>query len=127
MRLEEFQDQLLTDAEFQKTKQKMQTLLDLADRVLDLRLENGWTQAELARRAGTKQANISMVENGMGNPTIRFLEKVAQALGANLVVRLERKDNQELNQAVIVHGVSWSEYGGVEAAESATRWMRDGE
>lgn len=106
MRLEEFQDQLLEDAEFQKTKHKMQTLLDLANRVLDLRLENGWTQAELARRAGTKQANISMVENGMGNPTIRFLEKVAQALDANLVVQLERKDNQELSQVVIVHGMS---------------------
>ena len=75
--------------EYQKTEEELRVLLDLADDILRLRMEKGWSQADFAERAETKQANISRIESGLSNPSIRFLQKLAKALGATLSIRFE--------------------------------------
>jgi transcriptional regulator with XRE-family HTH domain len=77
------------DPEYREVEKRMKPILDLADDVFALRMERGWTQEELARKAGTKQANISRLENGLANPTLKFLQKVSEALETDLVVRLQ--------------------------------------
>ena len=74
-----------------EVEDRLKSVLDLAADVFDLRMERGWTQAELAERVGTKQANISRLENGLANPTPRFLEKLSEVFGTELVVRLQRR------------------------------------
>jgi len=86
MNLEEYRRQLLGDPEVAAAQRRLQPKLDLARQVLHLRLENGWTQKELAERAGTKQANISRLENAKLNPSVEMLQRVAYALGAELEV-----------------------------------------
>lgn len=49
----------------------------------------GWTQAELARRAGTNQGAIARLERGQVMPRLRTLHRLAEVMGARLVVRLE--------------------------------------
>lgn len=56
---------------------------------IKIRKELGLTQTELAKRMGTKQENISRFESGTYNPTLKFLWKMAKALGKNLKVTLE--------------------------------------
>lgn len=53
------------------------------------RRKRGWTQGELARRAGTSQAAIARLESGQMQPCMRTLQRLAEALGVRLVVRLE--------------------------------------
>jgi ribosome-binding protein aMBF1 (putative translation factor) len=53
------------------------------------RRRRGWTQDELARRTGTTQSAIARLESGQIQPRLRTLRKLAEALGARLVVRLE--------------------------------------
>lgn len=53
------------------------------------RKEAGMTQKELAERMGTAQANISRFEKGNYNPSIAFLQKMAQSLGKNLRVSFD--------------------------------------
>ena len=89
MKHREYVERLRQDPEYVAAEEELRPYLDLANDVLDLRLENGWTQAELARRAGTRQPNISRMEDGLANPTLKFLHKLAKALGARLVVHLE--------------------------------------
>lgn len=48
----------------------------------------GLTQAQLARRVGVSQQAIAKVESPDANPSIDTLQKVARALGAQLVVSL---------------------------------------
>lgn len=48
------------------------------------RLEKGFTQQELAKRAGTKQSAIARLESGTYNPSLDFLKKVTRALDARL-------------------------------------------
>jgi transcriptional regulator with XRE-family HTH domain len=86
-----------------EVEKRLKPVLDLADDVLQLRMAHGWTQAELAERVGTKQANISRLENGLANPTLRFLEKLSEAFKAELVVRLRRQPVEVYTQPVKVY------------------------
>lgn len=78
------------DTEYQDTEQKFKLILDLADEILKLRMEKGWSQTELARRAETKQANISRLESGLSNPSVNFLQKVAKALNTTVTINFEK-------------------------------------
>ncbi|MFN2341656.1 MAG: helix-turn-helix domain-containing protein, partial [Halanaerobium sp.] len=48
---------------------------ELRKKILELRLEKGYSQAELAKKAGTKQAVISRIENGESEPRIDTVNK----------------------------------------------------
>lgn len=56
------------------------------DLVFRLRSEAGLTQAELAKRMGTTQSAIARMEGGGTRPTLETLEKLAGAVGSDLVV-----------------------------------------
>ena len=51
-----------------------------------LRQEKGITQEELARRLRTTKSAVSRLENRSGGARLETLEKVAQALGKELVI-----------------------------------------
>src|SRR3990172_6582350 len=84
------------DPEYKKAKEQFGPILDIGDEILRLRIEKGWSQAELAERSGTKQANISRLESGLSNPSINFLQKVAKALDTNVAIRFEKISAQEI-------------------------------
>jgi transcriptional regulator with XRE-family HTH domain len=48
--------------------------------IKQLRERHGWTQEELAQRAGTTAANISRIENGKHKPGAELLGSVAYVL-----------------------------------------------
>jgi transcriptional regulator with XRE-family HTH domain len=54
--------------------------------VYRLRTNAGLTQAELAGRMGTTQSAIARMESGGTRPTLETLEKLAAAVGGELVV-----------------------------------------
>jgi transcriptional regulator with XRE-family HTH domain len=54
--------------------------------VYRIRTEANLTQAELARRMGTTQSAIARMEGGGTRPTLETLEKLAGAVGGELVV-----------------------------------------
>ena len=49
----------------------------------------GMTQKQLAEKMGTAQANISRFESGTYNPSLAFLQKMADSLGKTLKISLE--------------------------------------
>jgi transcriptional regulator with XRE-family HTH domain len=67
--------------------------------VLRARLEKGWTQTELARRVGTKQANISRIEAGLANPTLELVQKVCKALEIQPEFQQKQKPAYQYNIA----------------------------
>jgi ribosome-binding protein aMBF1 (putative translation factor) len=72
-----------------RTKKNAKTsdeVLKLCNLVIEARLSGGISQAELARRVGTKQPNIARIECGLMEPSISFLIKVAKAVNMELVL-----------------------------------------
>ena len=87
---EDWKREALRDPEFRKAYKALQPKYDLIRAILDARIKHGVTQAELARRVGTTQSAIARFESGVGNPTLDFLSKVSEAVGAQLEVRISR-------------------------------------
>ena len=52
--------------------------------VIDARQASGLTQQQLAARTGINQADISKLENGSANPSLRTLQRLAAGMGMNL-------------------------------------------
>lgn len=61
---------------------------DLGRRVRELRQQRGWSQAELARAAGMTQSAVARCEAGGTVPTLPVLDRLADALDADLDVRV---------------------------------------
>lgn len=80
----------LRDPKFKKAYEALKPKYDLIRAILDARINHGVTQKELARRVGTTQSAIARFESGAGNPTLAFLSKVSEAVGARLEVRITR-------------------------------------
>lgn len=89
MNYKEYFKRFEKDPDYLKAKEELQVILNIADEVLRLRIEKGWSQSELAEQAGTKQANISRLESGLSNPSINFLQKVAKALNTSISIKFE--------------------------------------
>jgi transcriptional regulator with XRE-family HTH domain len=55
----------------------------IALRIRELRTRKGWSQAELARRAGVNSSVVNRAERGETDVTMSTLEKLAKALGVS--------------------------------------------
>lgn len=75
--------------------------LTIGESVHVLRERAGWSQEELAKRAGVSRNTVAAIEQGKANPTIGALSSICDALGFWLHVALaevkpdvvdERKD-----------------------------------
>lgn len=67
--------------------ERLQPEFALIQAMIDARRKEGLTQKLLAERVGTKQSVISRLESGRANPTVGFLQKLAQALDTRLEIR----------------------------------------
>ena len=57
---------------------------DIAMQIVALREKAGITQVELAGRSGISQADISRIERGATSPTAKTLQRIAEALDAEV-------------------------------------------
>jgi len=69
---------------------KKQVLIDFGNKVRQERMKLGWSQEELAERAGVHRTYIGMIERAEKNITLENIEKIAKALGIS-IERLIRK------------------------------------
>ncbi|TDC41783.1 XRE family transcriptional regulator [Actinomadura sp. KC345] len=67
--------------------------LALGQAVYDRRVTLDITQAELARRAGMTQPQISNIEGGDSVPTLALLTRLTVALDASLAIQLDNGDS----------------------------------
>jgi len=67
----------LKNPKFRKYYNEYDKQLEIAYQILNLRKQKKISQAELAKRIGTKQSNIARMEAGQQNFTTDTLQKIA--------------------------------------------------
>ena len=67
---------------------------ELAEAVRLRREQLGWSQRQLAERAGMTQPGVARFEAGGTTPTLPLLERLADALGLRLTVTLGPEQRQ---------------------------------
>lgn len=81
---QEFLKEQLQDEEFRKEWEDIQPEMDVIRAMVDARISQNLTQKELAERTGINQADISKLENGTRNPSLKLLKRLADGMGMKL-------------------------------------------
>ena len=81
----------LKDEEFRKEYEAIQPEMDVIRAIVDARTSQNLTQKELAERTGINQADISKLENGTRNPSIKLLQRLADGMGMVLNISFTPK------------------------------------
>lgn len=90
---DEFLQQQLQDPEFKKEYDELQPDRILMQAMIDARQKAGMTQKELAGKSGIAQGDISKLERGNGNPSLRTLKRLAAAMGTVLKIEFVPCEN----------------------------------
>ena len=61
--------------------------MELIRTIVKARIDKNITQKELSLKSGINQADISKIETGIRKPSLKILEKIANAL--DMVVKIE--------------------------------------
>ena len=80
--------QALQDASVKKAYEALGPEYEIVEAIIAERLKRGWSQQRLAEEIGSRQPVISRLERGDGNPSLQFLQRIADALGVSLHVSL---------------------------------------
>ncbi|HEX7298398.1 MAG TPA: helix-turn-helix transcriptional regulator [Solirubrobacteraceae bacterium] len=70
-------------------------MIDAAQLVREARRRQGISQAELARRAGTSQHAVSLIERGLRRPSLDTLERLLLVTGHRVAGELEVIPSEE--------------------------------
>ncbi|OEF93184.1 type II toxin-antitoxin system antitoxin HipB [Vibrio splendidus] len=70
----------------------------LANSLLLIRQKNKWTQSEVAKRVGIKQATISNFENRPDKATLSTMFKIIQALDLTVKIETRNESNGILDE-----------------------------
>ena len=75
---------LRKDPEYVKAYDALSEEFKIATLLIQARLKASMTQTDVARKMKTTQSAIARLEGGLTNPTLKFLNRYAQAIGQTL-------------------------------------------
>lgn len=76
----------LKDSSFKAEYDALEAEFAIIQAMITARQKTGMTQKQLAERTGIHQSDISKLERGNGNPSLRTLSRLAEGLGMKLKV-----------------------------------------
>lgn len=74
----------MKDPEFKKEWDALEPEYQIIKAMLNSRAEKSLTQQQLSQITGIPQADISRLENGNANPSLRTLQRLADGMGMKL-------------------------------------------
>lgn len=85
----EIKAELLEDDEVKSEYDALEPEFQVIRAVIDARKSQNLTQQELAERTGIDRADISKIENGNANPSLRTLKRLANGMGMTLEIKFK--------------------------------------
>ncbi|MBR3526104.1 MAG: helix-turn-helix transcriptional regulator [Lachnospiraceae bacterium] len=84
--LDDFLKEQLEDPKLKEEYDALAPEFAVMQALIDARKNTGMTQKELSAATGISQADISRLEHGNGNPSLRTLQRIARALKMSLKI-----------------------------------------
>ncbi len=91
MTLKEYKEKKMKDPKFAAAYEELQPELNVIRALIDARISQNLTQKELSERTGIAQTEISKLENGTRNPSIKLLQRLAEGMDMVLNVTFTPK------------------------------------
>lgn len=88
----DFLAEQMKDDEFRKEYEALEPEFSIMQALIDARNAEGLTQKELSIKSGIAQGDISKMEHGNANPSIRTLQRLAAAMGKKLKIEFVQKN-----------------------------------
>jgi ribosome-binding protein aMBF1 (putative translation factor) len=88
-RITELHRRWMKEPKYRKEYEALEGEFSVAKAVIAARNRAGLTQAELARKMGTTQPVVARMEGGRIQPSLRTLQRLAQATGSRLMIRFK--------------------------------------
>ena len=82
----DFLSEQLKDPEIKAEYDALEPEFAIVQAMINARKMKGITQKELSERTGIAQGDISKLENGNANPSLRTLQRLAAAMGKKLKI-----------------------------------------
>ena len=95
--LDQYLDEQLLNDEFRKEWEENQLEMEIIRAIVEARISQNLTQKELAERTGINQADISKLENGTRNPSLKLLKRLADGMDMSLSLVFTPKNTIKAN------------------------------
>lgn len=91
----DFLNEQLKDENLKKEYDALEPEFTIIKAMIDARKDSGMTQKELSEKTGINQADISKLENGTANPSLRTLRRLADGMGMVLKLEFVRSSSKQ--------------------------------
>lgn len=95
MKLDKYIEDKTKDPKYAKAYEDIQPEMKVIRAIIDARTSLNMTQKQLAEKTGIAQAEISKLENGSRNPSIKLLQRLAD--GMDMVLDITFKPKKGMN------------------------------
>ena len=75
--------------ELKKEKERLELEYSVMQAMIDARKSTGLTQKQLSEKTGITQADISKLESGNANPSLRTLQRLASGMGMKVKIEFQ--------------------------------------
>jgi len=83
----------MADPDFREEWEALEPEFAIVQAIIDARKESGLTQKQLSERTGIAQADISKLESGNANPSIKTLQRLAAGMGMRVKIEFQPASN----------------------------------
>jgi len=80
----------MKEPEFKAEYEALEPEFTIIQAIIDARKKSGFTQKQLSERSGIAQGDISKIEKGEANPSLRTLKRLASGMNMKLHLQFEQ-------------------------------------
>ncbi len=95
MTLDQFMEEQMKDPEFAEAYDEIQPEMNVIRAIVEARTSQNLTQKELSEKTGIAQTEISKLEKGIRNPSIKLLQRLADGMDMVLNISFTPKHISE--------------------------------
>lgn len=89
----DFLNEQMKNPEFKAEYDELAPEFAIIQAIIDARKASGLTQKELSEKTGIAQSDISKLENGSANPSIKTLQRLAAGMGMTVKIEFQPVTN----------------------------------